>query len=114
MTPVATESCIRCGYTDCVDVCPVDAFREGVDMLAIDPDDCIDCAPCVPECPVAAIFSDCDVPEAQTDFTELNAPLAPAWPVIARSKPALADAAYWAGVIDKRSLLTEMGGGRVR
>lgn len=51
MTHVVTESCIRCKYTDCVDVCPVDCFREGPNMLAIDPDECIDCAVCIPECP---------------------------------------------------------------
>ena len=55
MTHVVTESCIRCKYTDCVDVCPVDCFREGPNMLVIDPDECIDCAVCIPECPVNAI-----------------------------------------------------------
>jgi NAD-dependent dihydropyrimidine dehydrogenase PreA subunit len=49
MTFVVTESCIRCKHTDCVDVCPTDAFREGPNFLVIDPDDCIDCALCVPE-----------------------------------------------------------------
>ena len=52
MTFVVTEACIRCKYTDCVNVCPVDAFREGPNFLVIDPDECIDCAVCVPECPV--------------------------------------------------------------
>ena len=51
MTHVVTESCIRCKYTDCVDVCPVDCFREGPNMLVIDPEECIDCAVCIPECP---------------------------------------------------------------
>ena len=48
MTHVVTESCIRCKYTDCVDVCPVDCFREGPNFLTIDPDECIDCAVCIP------------------------------------------------------------------
>ena len=62
MTHVVTESCIRCKYTDCVDVCPVDCFREGPNMLIIDPDECIDCAVCIPECPVNAILPEEDVP----------------------------------------------------
>ena len=62
MTHVVTESCIRCKYTDCVDVCPVDCFREGPNFLTIDPDECIDCAVCIPECPVNAIMPEEDVP----------------------------------------------------
>ena len=58
MTYVVTESCVKCKYTDCVDVCPVDCFREGPNMLVIDPDECIDCTLCVPECPVEAIFAE--------------------------------------------------------
>ena len=65
MTYVVTESCIRCKYTDCVDVCPVDCFREGPNFLVIDPDECIDCTLCVAECPVEAIFAEDDVPPAQ-------------------------------------------------
>ena len=61
MTYVVTESCIKCKYTDCVDVCPVDCFREGPNFLAIDPDECIDCAVCVAECPVNAIYAEEDV-----------------------------------------------------
>ena len=73
MTYVVTESCIKCKYTDCVDVCPVDCFREGPNMLVIDPDECIDCTLCVPECPVEAIFAEDDVPDAQKEFIALNA-----------------------------------------
>src|SRR5215510_8735351 len=65
MTYVVTESCIRCKYTDCVDVCPVDCFREGPNFLVIDPDECIDCTLCVAECPVEAIFAEDDVSEDQ-------------------------------------------------
>jgi len=68
MTYVVTESCIKCKYTDCVDVCPVDCFREGPNMLVIDPDECIDCTLCVPECPVEAIYAEDDVPDAQREW----------------------------------------------
>jgi ferredoxin len=105
MTFVVTESCIKCKYTDCVDPCPTDAFREGPNMLVIDPDDCIDCALCVPECPVNAIFADEDVPAGQLHFTPLNAELSPRWPVINRVKPAPADADAWATVQAKEHLL---------
>jgi ferredoxin len=105
MTFVVTESCIRCKYTDCVDVCPVDAFREGPNFLAIDPVDCIDCAVCVPECPVDAIFAEDDVPTDQRDFTPLNAELSKAWKPITHSKPAPSDADAWALVKDKRAEL---------
>lgn len=95
MTHVVLESCIRCRYTDCVDVCPVDCFREGPNMLVIDPDECIDCAVCIPECPVDAIRAEEDIPESQKEFISLNAQLAKEWPSITRSKPALADADDW-------------------
>ncbi|MEO8250185.1 MAG: ferredoxin FdxA [Burkholderiales bacterium] len=110
MTHTVTESCIRCKYTDCVDVCPVDAFREGVNMLVIDPDDCIDCAVCIPECPVDAIFAEEDVPAGQQQFTPINADLAKRWPLITRTKRALKDADAWAEVKDKREQLDERGG----
>ena len=62
MTHVVSDNCIKCKYTDCVDVCPVDCFVEGPNMLVINPDECIDCAVCVPECPANAIFAEEDVP----------------------------------------------------
>ena len=62
---VVTENCIKCKYTDCVEVCPVDCFHEGPNFLVIDPDECIDCTLCEPECPVEAIFSEDEVPEDQ-------------------------------------------------
>jgi ferredoxin len=105
VTYVVTESCIKCKYTDCVDPCPVDAFREGPNMLVIDPDDCIDCALCVPTCPVNAIFADVDVPTTQLHFTPLNAELSPRWPVILNVKAALPDAGDWANVQVKEHLL---------
>ena len=76
MTYVVTESCIKCKYTDCVDVCPVDCFHEGPNMLVIDPEECIDCTLCVAECPVEAIFAEDDVPAEQREFIALNAELA--------------------------------------
>lgn len=107
MTHVVTEACIKCKYTDCVDVCPVDAFREGPNMLTIDPNECIDCAVCVPECPVSAIFAEEDVPADQLDFLEINARLAARWRPITRGKGALPDADAWAQVREKRHLLDE-------
>jgi ferredoxin len=101
MTFVVTEACIRCKYTDCVDVCPVDAFREGPNFLAIDPDDCIDCAVCVPECPVNAIYAEDDVPADQQAFIALNAELAREWKPITRTKLALPDADEWAKIETK-------------
>lgn len=74
-------------------------------MLAIDPDDCIDCAVCVPECPVNAIYAEEDVPADQQAWTALNAELAPGWPSITRTKAALPDADEWAKVTDKLSQL---------
>jgi len=105
MTHVVTESCIRCKYTDCVDVCPVDCFREGPNFLAIDPDECIDCAVCIPECPVNAIYAEEDVPADQQNFIALNAELAKQWPSITRMKSHAADADEWKDVKDKLQYL---------
>ena len=105
MTYVVTENCIRCKYTDCVDVCPVDCFREGPNFLAIDPQECIDCSLCVAECPAEAIFSEDDVPVDQRHMIALNAELAAQWPVIAERKAAPPDADDWNGKPDKLKLL---------
>ena len=89
MTHIVSESCIKCKYTDCVDVCPVDCFREGPNMLVIDPDECIDCTLCVPECPVEAIFAEDDVPDSQNGWIALNKELAAGWkPLIERANVA--------------------------
>ena len=101
MTHVVTEACIRCRYTDCVDVCPVDCFHVGPNFLVIDPDECIDCAVCIPECPVNAIYTEEDVPDDQRAFTALNAELAQIWPMINRTEPALPDADEWAKTTGK-------------
>ena len=105
MTFVVTEACIRCKYTDCVSVCPVDCFHEGPNFLVIDPEACIDCAVCVPECPVSAIVADTEVPPAQAEFVALNARFAAQWPVISQAREPLSDAEQWAGVADKRAHL---------
>jgi ferredoxin len=105
MTYVVTESCIKCKYTDCVDVCPVDCFREGPNFLVIDPDECIDCTMCVAECPVEAIYAEDDVPADQKQFLGINAEFAKLWPAIIEKKPAPADADEWKDVKDKSHLL---------
>ena len=101
MTFVVIDNCICCKYTDCVEVCPVDCFREGPNMLVIDPDECIDCNLCVPECPVDAIFSEDDLPEEKKFFLKLNSELAKQWPIITNKKEALEDADDWANTQDK-------------
>ena len=105
MTYVVTENCIKCKYTDCVDVCPVDCFHEGPNFLAIDPDECIDCTLCVPECPAGAIFAEDDVPESQQRFIALNAELAKQWPIISERKDPPEDAEEWNNQPDKLKYL---------
>ena len=90
MTFVVTEPCLGCKYTDCVVVCPVEAFREGEQMLYIDPDECICCAACVSECPVEAIFHEDNVPAEWKDYIALNAEMAPQCPQITERKEPLA------------------------
>jgi len=97
MTFVVAENCIKCKYTDCVEVCPVDCFHEGPNFLVIDPEECIDCTLCEPECPAEAIFAEDDLPPGQEQFLELNAELAKVWPVITEKKDPLPDADEWNG-----------------
>ena len=97
MAYVVTEQCIRCRYTDCVEVCPVDCFHEGKNFLAIDPEECIDCALCVPECPVEAIVSEDDLTEETQMYLQLNAELAQKWPVITVKKDGCENAKDWEG-----------------
>lgn len=99
MTYVVTEACIRCKYMDCVEVCPVDCFYEGENMLVIHPDECIDCGVCEPECPVDAIIPDSET-EAER-WVELNREYAASWPNITRKKPYPEDADEWKDVPDK-------------
>ena len=107
MTYVVTESCIKCKYTDCVDVCPVDCFHEGPNFLVIDPDECIDCTLCVAECPVEAIYAEEDVPPGQEEFIALNAELSKIWPVIVEHRDPPEDHEQWVGITDKRQYLEQ-------
>lgn len=102
MAFVVCEPCIKCKYTECVTVCPVDCFHEGENMLVIDPVECIDCGVCVEECPVRAIYCDEEVPEKWQDFIALNAAYAPKWPVLRDGKGPLPSAEEWSTVTDKR------------
>lgn len=105
MTFVVTENCIKCKFTDCVDVCPVDCFHEGPNFLVIDPDECIDCTLCEPECPANAIHSEDEVPPGQEQFIQLNAELAKIWPTITEVKEASPDAEEWNGKPEKLQYL---------
>ncbi|OOC10637.1 MULTISPECIES: ferredoxin FdxA [Thioalkalivibrio] len=105
MAFIVLENCIRCKYTDCVEVCPVDCFHEGPNFLTIDPDECIDCTLCEPECPAEAIVPEDDVPEDQVHMIELNAELARTWPVITARKDPPEDAEEWDGVEGKLQYL---------
>jgi ferredoxin len=105
MTYVVAENCIKCKFTDCVEVCPVDCFHEGPNFLVIDPEECIDCNLCVSECPAEAIFPEDDVPDGQRQFIALNAELSRIWPVITEKKEALPDADEWNGKPNKADLL---------
>ncbi|MBX3488703.1 ferredoxin FdxA [Parvibaculum sp.] len=102
MTYVVSDNCIKCKFTDCVEVCPVDCFYEGENMLVIHPDECIDCGVCVPECPADAIFPDTDA-EATPQWLELNAVFAEKWPNITRKKPPMPEADALNGVPGKLS-----------
>lgn len=88
MTYVVTQDCIKCKYTDCVAVCPVDCFYEGEEMLVINPDECIDCGVCEPECPAGAIISDTDEEFTQRLY-DINKKHSEQWPVIIECKPPL-------------------------
>ena len=98
MTYVVTDNCVRCKYTDCVSVCPVDCFYEGENMLVIDPEACIDCGVCVPECPAEAIS-----PEAPDlmKWVEINREYTKKWPNITKKKDALPEAKEMDGIKNK-------------
>ena len=124
MAYIVAEPCVRCKYTDCVDVCPVSCFYEGVNFLVIEPDECIDCGACDPECPTTAIFEEDDLPEKWEVWTPINAvfsgnkepdevemdgwpqhvidwvngPDFEVWPNIPEKKDALEDADEWAEI----------------
>lgn len=104
MTYVVAEPCIKCKYTECVEICPVACFHEGANALVIDPDECIDCGACVDPCPVQAIFPEADLPEKWRDYTALNAEYAKQWPVISSRKPAPPSADEYREIEEKRTL----------
>ena len=100
MTHVVTDKCIKCKYMDCVEVCPVDCFYAGENMLVIHPDECIDCGVCVPECPAEAIFPDSDA-AAEPRWLDLNRKYAELWPnIVAKGEPP-PDADTWNGTPNK-------------
>ena len=105
MTYVVTESCIKCKYTDCVEVCPVDCFYEGPEFLVIHPDECIDCGLCEPECPIEAIYADDELPPNQIEFVEINARLADVYENITEAKEPLPDADHFKDKNNKREFL---------
>ncbi len=105
MTYVVTESCIKCKYTDCVEVCPVDCFYEGPEFLVIHPDECIDCGLCEPECPIEAIFADDELPANQIEFVEINARLADVYENITEAKEPLPGADHFKDLENKREFL---------
>ena len=84
MTYIVNDNCIDCKYTDCVEVCPVDCFYEGENMLVIHPDECIDCGVCEPECPVEAIVPDTGCDDDSLKWLEINRKYAESWPNITR------------------------------
>jgi ferredoxin len=96
MTYVVMDACIKCKFTDCVEVCPVDCFYEGENMLVINPDECIDCGVCEPECPVDAIKSDTDPSLMNTpllaQWVQINKEYSEKWPNITVKKPHASDA----------------------
>ncbi len=84
MTYIVVDNCIKCKYTDCVDVCPVDCFYEGENFLVIHPDECIDCGVCEPECPAEAILPDTE--PGLEKWLEINTKFAEIWPNITAQK----------------------------
>ena len=137
MAYIVGDPCVKCKYTDCVAVCPVECFYEGVNALLINPDECIDCGACEPECPTTAIFEESALPDDQKAYIEINAVLSgaksgddadtegwpeklvdavtsgafEAWPQISESKDALADADDHAQATDKLADLSPEPGG---
>ena len=105
MAYVVTDACIRCKFTDCVSVCPVDCFYEGENMLVIHPDECIDCGVCEPECPADAIRP--DTAPGAAEWVDFNRKYAKLWPVITQMIPAPETAKAFVGVEGKLAQLSE-------
>jgi ferredoxin len=105
MAYIVADPCVKCKYTDCVEVCPVYCFYEGPNFLVIHPDECIDCGACEPACPTKAIFPEESVPEKWKEYVQLNADLSKKWPNITEKKDGLPDADAWKDREDKRAFL---------
>ena len=99
MTYIVNDKCIKCKYTDCVEVCPVDCFYEGVNMLVIKSDECIDCGVCEPECPIDAIHS--DIEDNMEKWAEINRTYSEIWPVITEKKEPPTDSKEWENTENK-------------
>ena len=108
MTYVVTENCVKCKFTDCVEVCPVDCFYEGENFLVINPDECIDCGVCEPECPAEAISPDSEA--LAKEWLNINREYSQKWPNITRKCDPLPDAEMWNGKPDKARLLSSKPG----
>ena len=108
MTYVVTDDCIKCKFMDCVEVCPVDCFYEGENMLVINPNECIDCGVCEPECPAEAILPDTE--DDTEKWVELNGKWGEIWPNITIKKDSPADADEWKGKEGKMEHFSEAPG----
>ncbi|MBW7835079.1 MAG: ferredoxin family protein [Sphingomonadales bacterium] len=108
MTYVVTEACIKCKYMDCVEVCPVDCFYEGENMLVINPNECIDCGVCEPECPADAIRPDTE--DGLEQWLKLNAQYAESWPNVTQKGNVPADADEWKGQEEKLQYFSDKPG----
>ena len=106
MPHYVVDACVKCKYTDCVSVCPVDCFYEGPNMLVINPDECIDCGVCIPECPVDAIIDDYQMKDyPDKDWIKINHEMSEQWPNITDQKDPLPEAEEFKDTKDKKSLM---------
>ena len=108
MAYVVTENCIKCKFMDCVEVCPVDCFYEGENMLVIHPDECIDCGVCEPECPAEAILPDTE--DGLEEWLEINTKYSEDWPNITTKRESPADAEDWKDKPGKKAELSSSPG----
>ena len=110
MTYIVNDKCIKCKLMDCMEVCPVDCFYEGDNMLAINPDECIDCGVCEPECPVDAIEPDTN--DEASKWVDHNKKYSELWPMINKKRPedVPKDEAKWRGVENKFQHFNEKPG----
>ena len=112
MAYVVADPCIKCKYTDCVEVCPVNCFYEGANFLVINPDECIDCGACEPVCPTKAIYPESDLPDKYAEYKTLNDKYSREWPNIAEKREPLPTAEDFKDKQDKRGLLELKPGGQ--